>query len=255
MNASGGLVVDSSRALVLARCVGERPFIDAPLATFEIRAGSRVHAYESQFTGQPGMEAISLSSSFLECFGSSATGGDGLNAVPPFLACQNGGDGLVLDGASSRAVLLDSVLAGGAGGLPNCASGQGLVVLAGSATTLTGIHHAYQVSSPAREGETVTGTIRGNPGNLAWIHYSSAPGPGLSSPLFDGELLLAAPVQSFFAGVIPASGVLAVSASAPALAPGAESATFFSQAVLRDAATGRFRVGSPSTLVILDGSF
>ncbi len=136
------------------------------------------------------------------------------------------------------------------------ADGQDLVLQSGaSAAFLSGTAHGYEVSSPVRDDEIVAATITGNSGDLAWILYSSVPGLGTSSPSYDGELLVSAPLGVYFAGAIPSSGMLAVSGPAPTLGPGVESSVIYSQAVVRGATTGRFRVASPSALVIVDDSF
>ncbi len=261
--ASGGMREDDCDTVVLSRCLASS--IPLLLPNFALSAsGSRLHVFDSQVEAGPenSMAFILDTGSFLELSGSSVLGGDGADGSSLTFDCngQDGGDALVVRGAS-HALILDSILEGGTGGAPfasSCsrgADGQDLVVQSGSATLLTGKARSLQASSPLRENGVLQAQFSGKPGDRVWIRYSARPGPGIASPQWDGELLLGSPRFGFFIGTIPASGTLLFQVGAPDLAPGVESAVFFCQGFFRDVDTGRFVASSPSAVVVLDESF
>lgn len=255
LSASGGVIVYSSASVVLSRCTLTRPFISSPLGALHAQNGSRLHVFDTSITSQPDQAAILLGSSFLDAAGSLVMGSNGANGLPfPFCTAQNGGDGLVLSG-TSQVLVRGTVLSGGTGGAPCGLDGAPLIVNGGVVTTLPSPVGAYRIDALVRDDETVHATFQASPGDLAWLLFSPVPAPGIAVGVFDGQLLLdLATLDGFFVGVVPASGELALTAPAPALAPGQESAVLFTQALLSTPG-GRLRMASPSALVVVDDAF
>lgn len=266
----GGVQAVSCAALVLVRTTlqgpNPAPFIPVPHSLLCIEG--RTHLFESLVLGTrvdrslsfAPTGAVDIVAGFLAATGSEIRGADGRDGFL-FLCPESGFDGLVLRSAA-QAELFDTLLSGGAagGGTPSisCApvvDGQASIVADGS-TLSPGAPAARSLSirSPVRSNQSLQVTLVGQPGESVWIRYSARAGQGLRSSQWDGELLLGAPRAGQFVGVVPASGTLVVTRPAPSLAGGADSLVLFAQAFFR-ASGGRFRVSSPSALVVLDPRF
>lgn len=235
--------------------------------------GLRVNAsnsafYECSFQGGSGGEkkaggnGLQLvgGTSFLS--GSSFAGGNGddgwFDPGNPN-ACFDGtagGDGLLLSsGASAKALALSGVggNGGSAGGVCHAgAPGVPFDTANGTLTTLATNARNLEVSSPVREGETLTWTLTGNPGELAFLDYGGQPG-FLDLPAWNGMLLLAPPFFIAFAGVVPASGELSGSIPIHELGPGVEGAIVWAQSGFFDGAAV-FQSATSATL-LLDQAF
>lgn len=260
---AGGVLPTNCDAVVLSRCdLFAVPLI---IPSTALRAlDSRVYVFDGLVQGRAtsGLSAaVELQQgSFLELFGSSVHGGDGAPGNALFCNGQDGGDALSLEDASTL-VMLDSVLAGGAGGAPftgACspgADGQDLVVVGGTVVPLAGEARSLDISSPVRTDEMVVATFTGLPGDRVWLRYSFSAGTGISSHLYDGENLLGSPRFRAFTATIPASGTLVVTGPAPQIAAGQERLVAYCQAFFLDAAGQRFVISSPSALVLIDPSF
>ncbi|MEQ1891316.1 MAG: hypothetical protein ABL998_02140 [Planctomycetota bacterium] len=261
----GGVFVKDSASVVFTRCELGPPdsvFVDDGVALTS--TSSRLHLHASTVLGLDGRVPAVLGNegSFLEIFGSELRGAPGPDGG--FFHCNgfDGGSALVMR-TGSRSVTLGSTLAGGAGGAPqtgtSCAPGDDgfdTLLLGGSTLDVrVGDAKRLELTSPVRDDELVQVTITGNPGDRVWIQYSNRPMPGQASSARDGELLVGAPRQTTPLGTIPSSGTLVIQVAAPTLPPGTEGAVFFSQALVRDAVTGRFVLSSPAALVVLDDSF
>lgn len=172
----------------------------------------------------------------------------------------DGGDAVVLNDGS-RALLLDSVLAGGAGG-PGFHAGEPLVVN-DNAVRVSPLHaRSLSATSPVREGALFQLRIAGVAGDLVRLYASSVPstavplrtGARFSVPRsgLAGTFQLPHAASLVLVTTLPIGGELVLSAPAPAFAPAHEADVYFLQALVRDAASGRFVVSTPSSLVVLD---
>jgi len=225
---------------------------------------SRVHLLGSSVVGlDDNVAALSaLQGSFVEVLGSSVRGGAGADGGLGHCNGHDGGTGLLLR-TGSAAVTLDATIAGGAGGAAQAGTsclpgddGRATLVLGGSRLDArAGAAKELELSSPVRDDELVQVTVRGQPGDRAWIVLAGQPMPGQASSVHEGELLVGAPRQTVALGTIPSGGTLSLQFPAPTLPAGTEGATFFCQALVKDLATGRFVLSNPAALVVVDDSF
>jgi hypothetical protein len=260
----GGVALEGAASVVFAGCELGPPVAllsddGVALTTF----ASRAHLHATRVTGLdeliPAVQAIQTS--FLEVFDGELQGGVGPDGNTFHCNGFDGGSALLMRNASIL-VTLGATIAGGAGGAPLTGSGctpgdagfDALLLSGSTRTALAGTAKGYEVSSPVREDELVTATFRGQPGDRVWLQHSPRPAPGSAAAWRDGELLLATPLQTIPIGTIPASGTLVLQVAAPPLGSGAEGAVYFSQALVKDALTGRFVASAPSALVVLDDS-
>ena len=235
------------------------------------------HVYESTLLGEDGSQTgpfffglpagggsgATIDGSFLFTSGSDLIGGqgaDGLTSGPSCIGGGLGGNGLTVYGASSQALLLDTSLQPGAGGLGSGACSPGLpgqptFLFAGSASTLPGSARALAVDSPVREGQPVSAVATGLPGELVFLGLASTQSLPLLVPPWNGALHLGPGISVHFMGIVPPSGTLALGATAPALAPGVESAIGYLQPGFVSPTTGAITLGAPSALVVLDSAF
>ncbi len=194
-------------------------------------------------------------------------GGDGLEPDPPH-GCTDGGDGgpglssrPSLFGADSQVFVLDSSFApGGAGsGGAGCADGTpGLAMAitppgAPVVTSLPGAARGLEVNSPVREGETISITFTGEPGDSAFLWWAVAQEhqivPGLR-----GTFLLQNSVPFPGAFAIPSGGSVTIPATVPELGPGFESVVLYLGSGFVASDSFKF-FGSSSALVLLDDGF
>lgn len=227
---------------------------------------SRLHIYESHVESQDSVPAIAAGiaarEAFLEVYGSTVKGPDGLDGRSSSCDGMDGGPAVrLLSGGTSRLVTRDDQLLGGAGGMPfdeSCdpgADGAEVEILSSSTwQSLSGPVRSHEVDSPVREDESLHLRFSGAPGDRVWILVSSRPGIGLASPFWEGEFLLDPPYNMISLGTLPPSGVLQFPFPAPDLPAGVESRVVFAQAIFRDAVSGRFIASSPTVTVILDSS-
>jgi hypothetical protein len=257
---SGGVRATSCFTLVWTRSHCGVPPILVPNVGLSA-SGSDLFVFDSvvQVGADRSMALLLDTQSFLVLSGTDVSGDDGADGSSIFdCAGHDGGHALVVRG-SSQAIVLDSVLQGGAGGAPfngSCSpgeDGQDLLLESGSSTTLPGAAPSLSLSSPVREAELIQATFTGQPGDRVWLAYALRPGPGITSTRWDGALVLGAPRMGLFLGTIPPSGSIQVDFVAGELGPGVESAVLFCQAIFR--AAGRFVTSSPSAVVVLDQSF
>ncbi len=199
--------------------------------------------------------------------GTSIRGGDGgigdqLSQGNCWDLCGNGGDGLILMGATTAGHFLEWELLGGIGGCHECGTsydgndGQPLILNSGaSANTIGGEARSFASPSPVRESTTATLTFEGMPNDLVFLLYGATPGFQLLLP-WNGVLLLKAPglMGYRFMGQIGGSGSLSASFAVPTLAATVESSVLYMQGLHRDPTTRRW-LGGHSAMVILDQSF
>ena len=159
-----------------------------------------------------------------------------------------------MNGQDPELVLLDSTLTAGLAGQPTSAvcgtggPGEEVIQESGSVTTLEGAAGGFRSPGVARELEFLDTTVRGQPGELVWLLYSTDASAPLTVPHFLGPLLLGSPVDIYL-GQLPASGLLTPSFLMGQLPPGVESTRQFLQTMHFD---GRLTFGAPSHLVLLD---
>lgn len=241
--------ISNCASVVMTRCE-----VDAPLMVHGIRATrSNVHLYQSVVRGGTG---VRLFDGFLALSGSLVQGAHGANGSIFFPNGGPGGDGLVLQNGS-EALLHDSQLLGGPGGFPfgpgtPGMTGTPLVVVDGVVRDLSGTSKTLELSSPVREGSPFTLTVRGKPGDLVWLAWGTEPLPAFPSPLLPVGARLPRAFAGRFFRAIPPDGVFTATFPALHLAPMREGQTFFAQAIVMDAESGRLVVASPSALVVLD---
>ena len=263
---AGGGWFTNCAEVVFTRCVFEPPF-NLVLPTISID-GSSVSLFDTLVDGldgsgqvfitTPGEDAVEMIDGELFLYGSTINGGDGGNGIGVCGPGSPGGDGVVLGGQNPVVHVLDSTVTAGKGGLgsgdcPDGADGATyrMNAPAGSVLPVNGVERNFVVGSPVREGETMTLTFTGQPGDRVWLKYPRSPGPAILSSFWDGPLVTQTrPARSM--GTIPASGVLTRNFTVPELPATAEALTFFAQAFFLDQ---RFIVSTPSFLVALDGAF
>jgi len=235
--------------------------------------GASVHLYECELEGAsggqslPGGTGCALIGCSLFASGSTFTGGRGGDGTVqgPFMFCTDGGDGGA--GLSMTAHpqclpdvdLLDCSFTGGEGGepgSPDCdpgVTGQPIQQFAGDLTTLAGVAHRFEITSPAREGDAASLSFHGQPGELAFGVVSLDTTP-VFNPVLKGTLIPdATPFVWFYAGVIPGSGVRTIPVS-PSLNAGDAFLALYEQSLIYDAFKDEWTLGSPHVGVILDAS-
>lgn len=200
--------------------------------------------------GYAGHGVVLFGASVLALHGSEVVGGD---AGWGRFVCLDGGHGLWVT-PLSHAQVLDSVLTAGQ---PDCSTGGGSpgedlrVETGGSAQLLSGSARSHDAPTPTVGGVGSSFTFHGEPGDamyllLSWdTDFVLAPG-------LNGALLLATPLAMprRFVGVVPASGSLSVTLTAPPPAPGEEAYVFETQAMAQDP-SGQVWLATPSTWVVL----
>jgi len=212
----GSVHVERSSSVSFNRCTldgadGDGAVFGPSAALFA--AQSSVHVYDCALVGghgdgdADGAAAARLIDSFLFASGTSFAGG---SAHPHGSGNCSGvsGDGLRLEGSTSRAHLLDCSLAAGAFDV-QCAGtvpGESLAVAAGEAHFIPRTRRSFQVSSPIRTGESVLMTFQGEPGEIVLLDYGFAPTSSFV-PVYNGSVLLDG-FGTRFMGVIPPGGQL-----------------------------------------------
>lgn len=221
-----------------------------------------VHAYGCTFEGGQGSTDFSS--------GAGAAGGPGVLVDGGFLfaeesllqgAVQPGGcalpspsapgPGLALAGGG-EAFFLDSVALPGAL-QPGCACCAAPAVVGAGLITLPGVGRSLVFPSPLREGEVGNLSVSGEPGDLAFLGFTDAPG-SVFLPGLGGTFLLASPTPVLPLGAVPPGGALSLPLPIPELGPGLESFTWFLQLGVLAADGTTVVLGDPAHAVLLDGS-
>jgi hypothetical protein len=229
----------------------------------EIRGGRGIDSGGTTFAAPPGTAspAIALFGSALFASGCTLIGGDGGSDTAGF--CTPGEDGasaLVLDSSaatpSSIAILRDTTLQGGAGGVGGCGQPDGLaavplLVVAGSVSSVPGAAASFHADSPVDAGALGSVHLEGQPGDVAFLLVGDSTRAAIPVPGLLGALQLA-PASAVVVGlgVLPISGILDLPVAMPALPPPAESARLFGQALF--VGPGGVSDGGVSMLLITD---
>ncbi len=228
-------------AAIINRCslVGMNAFFPVSPGPSLNTFNSSVHVFDSTLQGGsgafghtvlPGSSGARISDSFLYASGSSFISGSG-NPSPK--------ESIVQVGPTSESILLDT-------------SGN-VFVEDGSTENLTGLSRSFEINSPVREGETLSITFTGVPGEIAILNLGLKP-TGLFFDSLAGSALIDFP--TFFIrimGIIPASGTLVKNFTLNELGVGVEGVSFYSQGSF--ASTQGIVVGGGSLVVLLDDSF
>ncbi len=193
-------------------------------------------------------------------------GGRGSNETDCFDLAGDGGNGG--DGIRSTGPVLvgffDCVKvagAGGTGGAGGSCGPDGLPGAAGVPQSLTGTVDVFGGSArqlvmptPVRESTSIPITLRGEPGETAYLGMWGG-ARYLYSTTLSGVLLGKAPlIRRVNLGTIPASGVLDKHVALPDLGAGVQGKTYFFQAYFVGAGNV-VTLGSPAFVVELDSAF
>lgn len=195
----------------------------------------------------------------------SLVGGDGAPGNPGSLpeCCRppsDGGNGIRLSGNAQGVPLVRAIDCEFGVGLPGqpalpCGSavaGLPAVVSAGSLLTSSSAAPTLTDSSPTREGQTISFSVQGVPGDL--ISFLIAPqSNSVYLPAGVGPLLVSVPFSAFVFGSVPPGGTLSANLTIAELGPGIDSVSVFAQ-VLACGGAG-CRLGGGGTIVLLDSSF
>lgn len=149
--------------------------------------------------GGPGLRVLTGS---VFASGTAFQGGAGAAPVPPSFPGGLGGAGINTEGAVTT---LQCTFAGGPGfpnGAPTVVGG------AGSLTIIPDVARHFSITSPVREGQALTITAGGVPGEIAWFLFAPSPGPIKLLLPFEGSLVLPAGSSAFAIGMIPGGGSL-----------------------------------------------
>jgi len=208
-----------------------------------------------------GGDAIELDGGFLFATLSTLQGGRG-SLIGNVFGCPggvsgDGGNGLLLQGASPNAELLEVALIGGlpgeiVGGPGGCLpglAGEPSVVLNGSLASTPADERSLSFDAPVAPGAPVQLDFVGEPGDFVW--YLVADGPAaLFVPLLRGTLAIdLASFSSFAVGFLDGTGTASVAPNAPPLPVGAGAYRLVIQALFLDT-LGDFTLGTPGALVV-----
>lgn len=283
-------LVASSASVSFVRCslrAGTDPQSLAPAVTALRAFESGVQLYESLLVGgadtvtQPrnsagvGRPGLQVEGGEVFLSGCDVRGGGGPFGLdfPVCMQCDggDGGAGLVQIGKDPHVTVVDSTIVGGAGGLaddpttgplcfnPSCSDGvdgPDTVVTAGALDRVTDPLRSMAGSSPVRDGETLTVSLAGEPGDLAVSFFSIAQvGAVFLAPTVAlGPGFIGAPFELQGLGVLDATGEAELSVPTGGLITGFQGVPLYNQAVYFDA--GLFaRIGSPTLILFLDPAF
>jgi hypothetical protein len=207
--------------------------------------------------GSAGSSAVVVrDSSFLYASGVAFQAGDS-GACNGALACVpfDGPPGIALDG-SSQLSLLQCTVHGGLGGLCPQPGPTGVDIgpvvdtqALGIVALLAGQARHFETASPKHAGDTAALVLHGEPGDLAFLGLSLAPGSYFFPSLFV-PILLHQPISVFFMGAIDASGVASKAFLLPVPSgSGSAIVSYFQGAVFTSGA--EIRVAPATVLVTL----
>lgn len=204
----------------------------------------------------PGGKGIDVANSLLHAVAATIEGGPGGNATQTTSQCfaaSNGGAGI---GGTGSVILLDSDVAGGpagenTGACVPASDGLATQLTAGSVATIPDLAREFEVTSPAVEGQLATTTVRGVPGEAAFMLRGFAADPTYVSSL-KGGLVPAFPLQIIALGVVPPSGEITFSVLIPlgVLPPAIDFVDLHHQ-VLVAGATGTGLLGTSSVATVV----
>lgn len=261
--------VSGCNSVTLQRCTVTGFQVDPPSSPAFLSAASNIYIFDSTIRGATGPDFTSLFPSMKGAAGARIEGGFMFASGTQFLGgmggtyfcCsdptspgQPGGEGLIVVGASAN--LLGCSLSGGQG-----SSGPGGVGANGAPWTgtppvfLGGTPRHFDMSSPVREQQLTTATVKGLQGEGVAMIVSLASSPGAYIAGFKGALLVdVAGADAIHLGTLSPLGTLAVSFTAPNLPPAVMGANVYLQAVHFDPSTMELTVGPASALLVVDST-
>lgn len=262
--------VSESASVHFTRCAFASDHLFTPLVGLHVSGsqaslwGSSVHGQSGDpSSGADGNAALQAWDSVVFASGTELRGGDGgSGGMGAFQPCE-GGDGapallVGAPGAPASLHLLDSSTAGGAGGAgisgcPDGAPAPPSVVEAGSSlAAIPGDARSSELDALAVEGQVLGGALRGVPGDAAFLAWSLGAAPGPFVPAWHGTAFLAPPIGVLPAGLVPASGEIALAVAIPHLGLGDGALPLLGHGVFV-AASGAIHLGSP-TIAVLAGA-
>lgn len=260
-NFANGMRVVDSEAFVLTRSSLAVPWQNSGPSLWVER--SSVQVFDSRLTGadardqlfshgEPGGAALWVLDGRAFLSGVTLEGGAGGDILSPICALRggNGGPGLLVSG-QSRVERQDCTLVPGAGGT-SCGTdglpGEPMIVEGGVVRALPGSARGCRLEPVGALGKDTTAVLSGRPGELALLLVSPHAALASSAPLFQGRLLLGAPLRIPFSALVPASGELRLTFRIPR-ALGPEARTLHAQGLFLDPAG--LVLSSPSTQVVL----
>ena len=203
--------------------------------------------------GGPQGHGANVIDSRLYASGTSFEGGQGGSECLCSLVYP-GGAGVRAKGATAHVDLLDVTLIGGPSNPCNGPPGLPLELVDGAtSTSLPGIARRLSSSSIVRAGSGLTLTFEAPPGEVALLTVSAAPGWRDRIPWQYGPALGSGPAWAGAVGIVPASGSLTRVFTMPTIPLGEDSDVRYLQAAFL--APGESRLGSPSTVVVLDPQY
>ncbi len=192
-----------------------------------VEGGDGLYAFASSIfgpaaAGQDGAPAVDLDGGHLFASGSTLRGGNGGKNGSDNGVCLGAGDGapgVRLTGNDPLFTRLDSLVGGGAGGAadgscPGGVASPPIDVQSGSVATLAEAARSFQLSALAREGESISIHLTGQPGEIAKILFTVTH-TGVYAPGLQGGLLVGVPTSLVVLGAIPPSGEITLSAPLP----------------------------------------
>jgi hypothetical protein len=241
---------------------------DASLHECTVTGGHASYQFDlSDEPGAFGGSGAHLVGGQLLTAGNLFTGGDGGNASCTLSLSEcgiggDGGDGILLPPGSAAEVFVhgDSFDPGpggqgGSGQVPPGEDGQAIDSDPATVHRLHSAIHTLELTAPTREGESVTVSLHGEPGDMAFL-WSSPDPAWLLLPTHEGVLLVDRFAPGFLVtalGTLDGSGELSLSVPVPELGQGVQDVVLTVQGVF--VADGVTLLGSASTAVLLDSGF
>jgi hypothetical protein len=218
------------------------------------------------YTGGAGGAGVFVTSGSIGLAGTVGSGGFGGYADEDnfFGLCGDGGaggDGLSI-GLGGAATVRDATLTGGAGGAEgspvwSCSDGPDGVpigVSGGSTSTpFPAIHQALVGNSPVREGETLTLTFSGDPGQIV-LYTLGTSAANLPVPQFQGTSLLASAAPLKLAGLLNLDGKRTLQVQPSDLVDPGTALSLYLQGVFYDVGTQAVTLGGGTAVTFLDAT-
>lgn len=238
--------------------------LDSNVSLFDclVRGGEDHTVAPQNFSGANGIE-IEGGTLFLS--GCEVIGGSGLDGHIAGTMCEfcGGGDagpGLRLLAGNPSVTVLDTTITAGTSGLAGscfmtpCDTGGGsldIEVQSGAIDQAAGIARRMTLNSPVRDGEVLTETWIGEPGDLVLLVFSGAQSPGYELPGIVGTNVLGIPYFLRLKGFIGPTGVKTQNIPIQNVVPALSGVPLYMQSFFVDGSSNIFS-GGPSVSVLLD---
>ena len=217
--------------------------------------------------GGPGGDGVAATASVVFTSGSElrgGAGGDGNAFGAICLPGGNGGHGLHLVAGNPTTIQLATSLIGGPGGAggtiggsscaPNGGFGSAVEVASGNEVPLGGQARHLEIDAVAREQQSITVEVGGQPGDQAWLMISAVAGASPQLGL-KGTLLVDHPLVTIPVGSLVGTST-SLSVPIPSLGAGVESVVVLAQvAIVPLSGATSFLLGAGSATTLLDQQF